>query len=88
MDRNNPNYNSYKQLFKKAYGVKFQDVDLASERALVEVQFSLPVDCSGSCLQSAGVAFTPNTGFDEFGGAAGTLARSYALALGRCSMPM
>ncbi|UCH28369.1 MAG: hypothetical protein JSV06_08785 [Myxococcales bacterium] len=44
-------------------------VDLASERALVEVQFSLPVDCSGSCLQSAGVAFTPNTGFDEFGGA-------------------
>jgi len=42
-------------------------VDLASHRVLVEVQFSLAVGCGGSCLQSAGVAFTPQ----QLGGFAG-----------------
>ena len=44
-------------------------VDLASQRVLVEVQFSLPIDCNGTCLQSAGVAFTRPGQLDAFGGA-------------------
>ncbi len=44
-------------------------VDLASQRVLVEVQFSLPIDCKGTCLQSAGVAFTRGPQSEAFGGA-------------------
>gem|GEM_PF-1253237 len=33
-------------------------VDLSSTRAQVDVQFSLPIGCNGTCLESAGVAFT------------------------------
>ncbi len=35
-------------------------VDLSSQRAEVEVQFTLPVGCNGTCLESAGIAFTSN----------------------------
>jgi len=45
-------------------------LDLASQRVRVEVQFSLPIGCNGTCLQSAGVAFTPQREPDGFGGAA------------------
>jgi len=44
-------------------------LDLASQRVVVEVQFSLPLGCDGSCLQSAGVAFTPELEPEGFGGA-------------------
>jgi hypothetical protein len=43
-------------------------VDLASHRVLVEVQFSPAIGCGGSCLQSAGVTFTPQQ-LGGFGGA-------------------
>jgi hypothetical protein len=33
-------------------------VDLSSQRVELEVQFTLPVGCNGTCLESAGVAFT------------------------------
>jgi hypothetical protein len=33
-------------------------VNLSSHRVEVEVQFTLPVGCNGTCLESAGVAFT------------------------------
>lgn len=33
-------------------------VNLASQRVELDVQFSLPIGCSGTCLESAGVAFT------------------------------
>ncbi|NOQ85116.1 MAG: hypothetical protein GQ551_14005 [Myxococcales bacterium] len=33
-------------------------VDLSSQRVEVEVQFTLPVGCNGTCLESAGIAFT------------------------------
>jgi hypothetical protein len=35
-----------------------EPVDLSSQRVQVDVQFTLPVGCSGTCLESAGVAFT------------------------------
>ena len=36
-------------------------VNLSSQRVEVEVQFTLPVGCNGTCLESAGVAFTAKT---------------------------
>jgi hypothetical protein len=33
-------------------------VNLASQRVELEVQFALPIGCGGTCLESAGVAFT------------------------------
>jgi hypothetical protein len=33
-------------------------VDLSSQRVQLDVRFSLPVGCSGTCLESAGVAFS------------------------------
>ena len=40
-------------------GVSIGDVvDLSSQRVEVEVQFTLPVGCNGTCLESAGIAFT------------------------------
>jgi hypothetical protein len=33
-------------------------VNLASQRVEVDVQFTLPVGCNGTCLESAGIAFT------------------------------
>jgi hypothetical protein len=35
-------------------------VNLSSQRVEVEVQFTLPVGCNGTCLESAGIAFTSN----------------------------
>jgi predicted GH43/DUF377 family glycosyl hydrolase len=35
-----------------------EPVNLASQRVELDVQFALPVGCSGTCLESAGVAFT------------------------------
>jgi hypothetical protein len=35
-----------------------EPVDLASQRVELDVQFALPVGCGGTCLESAGVAFT------------------------------
>ena len=35
-----------------------EPVNLASQRVELAVQFALPVGCSGTCLESAGVAFT------------------------------
>jgi len=35
-----------------------EPVDLASQRVELDVQFALPVGCIGTCLESAGVAFT------------------------------
>lgn len=35
-----------------------QPVNLSSQRVDLEVQFALPVGCGGTCLESAGVAFT------------------------------
>jgi predicted GH43/DUF377 family glycosyl hydrolase len=35
-----------------------EPVDLSSQRTQVDVQFTLPVGCGGTCLESAGVAFT------------------------------
>jgi len=35
-----------------------EPVNLASQRVELDVQFSLPVGCGGTCLESAGVAFT------------------------------
>jgi len=37
-----------------------EPVNLASQRVELDVQFALPVGCSGTCLESAGVAFTAN----------------------------
>ena len=45
-------------------------VDLASTRVLIELQFSLPVGCAGTCLQSAGVAFAEGSEPGDFSGAA------------------
>ncbi len=39
-------------------GVIGAPVDLASEQVRLEVRFALPIGCNGSCLESAGVAFT------------------------------
>ena len=39
-------------------GVIGAPVDLASEQVRLEFRFALPIGCSGSCLESAGVAFT------------------------------
>ena len=35
-----------------------EPVNLASQRVELNVQFSLPIGCGGTCLESAGVAFT------------------------------
>ena len=35
-----------------------EPVNLASQRVELDVQFALPVGCDGTCLESAGVAFT------------------------------
>jgi hypothetical protein len=45
-----------------------ESVDLASKRILVELQFSLPVGCDGTCLESAGLAFTVEPAAGGFGG--------------------
>ncbi len=39
-------------------GIVGEPVNLASELVRLQVQFSMPVGCNGSCLESAGVAFT------------------------------
>ena len=46
-----------------------ESVDLASQRVLIELQFSLPLGCGGTCLQSAGVAFAEGPEPDDFVGA-------------------
>ena len=35
-----------------------EPVNLSSQRVELDVQFALPIGCSGTCLESAGVAFT------------------------------
>jgi len=35
-----------------------EPVDLSSQRIQIDVQFSVPIGCNGTCLESAGVAFT------------------------------
>ncbi|UCF45961.1 MAG: hypothetical protein JSU89_01940 [Myxococcales bacterium] len=40
-------------------------VNLSSERVQIDVRFSLPIGCNGTCLESAGVAFTAKEP-DEF----------------------
>jgi hypothetical protein len=46
-----------------------ESVNLSSERVSLQVQFSLPIGCGSTCLQSAGVGFTAPTERGEFGGA-------------------
>lgn len=42
----------------EAGGVIGEPVNLASERVQIDVEFVLPIGCNGTCLESAGVAFT------------------------------
>lgn len=44
-------------------------VNLSSLRVLAEVQFAPPIGCAGTCLESAGIAFTRFTETNAFGGA-------------------
>ena len=44
-------------------------VNLASERVSIDAQFSLPIGCGGTCLQSAGVAFSKPSAEGSFAGA-------------------
>jgi hypothetical protein len=45
-------------------------VALTNERVTVTVTFAYPRGCNGTCLESAGVAFTSDDGTDRFNGAA------------------
>jgi hypothetical protein len=44
-------------------------LNLSNERVTVAVEFVPPIGCNGSCLESAGVGFTPDSGDGRFNGA-------------------